>query len=199
MGLSASLDGILTAILIWCLWRSRSPSMDWTNDLIQRMIALTLETVLLTHLCGAIMCIAFLSQPARHRTKTTVFWICLEIITELYALSVVFTINARSFARRTFREASSLPVEAPAQRTSLSVVLAERPLTKIYADPRRLDFAVEGVQDIASFSHHFPDLKGQLLTARQTDEGVEVELMQLSVLPREGDLQGMPMGTTKEL
>jgi hypothetical protein len=38
------------------------------------------------------MCIIFLASPAAHRTKNNLFWVLLEIITELYALSILFTI-----------------------------------------------------------------------------------------------------------
>lgn len=156
MGLSASLDGFLTLTLIRCLWRARSPTFDSTNDVIKRLIALTLETVLLTHICGAIMCVLFLSQPAAHRTKTTAFWIFLEIITELYALSIVFTINARSAARRilTGPKAPTTPIAAS---PAASVPAPRDPQqTRDFRDQRQLDFAVEGYQDIPRFSYHFP-------------------------------------------
>lgn len=155
MGLSASLDGILTLTLIRCLWRARSPTFDSTNDLVRRLIALTLETVLLTHICGAAMCVLFLSQPAAHRTKTTAFWILLEIITELYSLSVVFTINARSAARRTLHGPKAPPTPAPASR-STSPTREEPPPTRDFRDQRQLDFAVEGFQEVPRFSYHFP-------------------------------------------
>ncbi|KAI5449177.1 hypothetical protein NCC49_005263 [Naganishia albida] len=154
MGLSASLDGILTVTLIRCLWRARSPTFDSTNDVIRRLIALTLETVLLTHICGAVMCVLFLSQPAAHRTKTTAFWIFLEIITELYSLSVVFTINARSAARRTLQGPKAPPTPVPARSTSPTAEQA--PPTRDFRDQRQLDFAVEGFQEIPRFSYHFP-------------------------------------------
>ena len=156
MGLSASLDGFLTLTLIRCLWRARSPTFDSTNDVIKRLIALTLETVLLTHICGAVMCVLFLSQPAAHRTKTTAFWIFLEIITELYALSIVFTINARSAARRilTGPKPQTTPMVASPDPSAGPQRGPQQ--TRDFHDQRQLDFAVEGYQDISRFSYHFP-------------------------------------------
>ncbi|KAJ9106440.1 hypothetical protein QFC21_001586 [Naganishia friedmannii] len=203
MGLSALLDGVLTFTLIWCFWRSRSPSVKWTNDLIRRMIALTLETVLLTHICGAVMIITFLSQPSQHRTKTTAFWICLEIITELYALSVVFTINARSSARRMFHGSPPLPAKATAQGTPHLPTNTCQVATTNFADPSRLDFAVEGMQDISRFSYHFPAWTSRGAAASKVGGGVGVgvedELLELSVLPFEGDLELTPIRAIKEL
>lgn len=155
MGLSASLDGFLTLTLIRCLWRARSPTFDNTNDVIKRLIALTLETVLLTHICGAIMCVLFLSQPAAHRTKSTAFWIFLEIVTELYALSIVFTINARSASRRILVGPKPPTTPIPASPT-VSAAPPEPQPTRDFRDQRQLDFAVEGYQDIPRFSYHFP-------------------------------------------
>lgn len=159
MGLSASLDALLTLTLLRALWRARSPTFDTTNDVIRRLIALTLETVLLTHLCGAAMCVLFLSQPAAHRTKTTAFWILLEVITELYALSVVFTINARSGARRTLKGSqNTTPTPAPTPTPGpLAAATDTLPApTRDFRDQRQLDFAVEGFQDVPRFSYHFP-------------------------------------------
>lgn len=41
------------------------------------------------------MCIIFIASPSSHRTKSNFLWVLLEMITELYALSAVFTINSR--------------------------------------------------------------------------------------------------------
>ncbi|KAJ9106442.1 hypothetical protein QFC21_001588 [Naganishia friedmannii] len=203
MGLSASLDGILTITLIRCLWRSRSPSMDRTNDLVRQLITLTLETVLLTHICGAVMCVLFLSQPAQHRTKTTAFWICLEIITELYSLSVVFTINARSSARRTFHGAPTpvAPPPTPALPSTGGEVRAGQDGTAQFVDQRRLDFAVEGMQEFSRFSYHFPATtnRGRAVGKREDDVGVDDdELLELAVLPIKGDLESAPEKGKKE-
>jgi hypothetical protein len=46
------------------------------------------------------MCVVFLSRPAAHRTDLDIFWVLIEIITELYALSMLFTINSRRLVRR---------------------------------------------------------------------------------------------------
>ncbi|KAJ9115323.1 hypothetical protein QFC24_007032 [Naganishia onofrii] len=201
MGLSALLDGLLTTILICCLWRSRSPSLNRTNDLIRQMITLTLETVLLTHICGAVMCVLFLSQPAQHRTKTTAFWICLEIITELYALSIVFTINARSSSRQTFHGAPppSPALATPAQSITQQNIQTGQVTTENFIDPRRLDFVVEGMQDVSRFSYHFPASTAQGAAATDIDEGVEDELLELSVLPLKGNEGSAPMDATKKL
>ncbi|KAJ9124402.1 hypothetical protein QFC22_001202 [Naganishia vaughanmartiniae] len=171
--------------------------MDRTNDLIRQLITLTLETVLLTHICGAVMCVLFLSQPAQHRTKTTAFWICLEIITELYSLSVVFTINARSSARRTFHGAPPTPVAppppTPAQPTLLQDAQDPRVATKNFTDQRRLDFAVEGMQEISRFSYHFPSSTDRVRAAGKSDAGLDDdELLELKVLPMMGDLESAP-------
>lgn len=195
MGLSASLDGILTVTLIRCLWRSRSPSMDRTNDLIRQLITLTLETVLLTHICGAVMCVLFLSQPAQHRTKTTAFWIFLEIITELYSLSVVFTINARSSARRTLHGVptpAAPPPAIPAQPSVHQDTQSGQAATKIFADQRRLDFAVEGMQEVSRFSYHFPAPTNHDGTAGKSEMRVEEDFSELAVLPLKGDLESAP-------
>jgi len=94
MGMSAFTDGVLTLLLITRFVRSKSATTQ-SSSTISRLIALTLETVLLTHIVGASMCIIFLASPAATRTQHPLFWILLEIITELYALSILFTINAR--------------------------------------------------------------------------------------------------------
>lgn len=95
MGMSAFVDGSITLILIIRLRPHRSSS----PFLVKRLITLTLETVLLTHMCGAAMCIIFLASPAKHRTDKDIFWVLIEIITELYALSILFTVNSRRFIR----------------------------------------------------------------------------------------------------
>ncbi|KAJ9094172.1 hypothetical protein QFC19_008022 [Naganishia cerealis] len=200
MGLSATLDGILTITLIRCLWRSRSPSMYRTNDLIRQLITLTLETVLLTHLCGAIMCVLFLTQPAQHRTKTTAFWIFLEVITELYSLSVVFTINARSSARRTFHGSPSPPITPPQPiHQEPNDPPSARVVTNNFADQRRLDFAVEGLQEIPRFTYHFPASTdpGHHAAGKVGNRGKD-DLLELSVLPFTDDLEGATVGLNKE-
>jgi hypothetical protein len=94
MGMSAFTDGALTLLLVTRFVKSKSPTTS-SPSTISRLIALTLETVLLTHIVGASMCIIFLASPPARRTQHPLFWILLEIITELYALSILFTINAR--------------------------------------------------------------------------------------------------------
>jgi hypothetical protein len=103
MGLSAFTDGCLSLVLILRFSRARDPSSPHTSTLLRRLITLTLETVLLTHLAGGIMCILFLTSSAAHRTSSPVFWVLLEIITELYALSMLFTINSRHGVRRSLQ------------------------------------------------------------------------------------------------
>lgn len=103
MGLSATVDGIVTVVLLFCFSKAKSETtFDGTSSLIKKLMGLTMSTVLLTHLCGAAMCVLFLSAPAAHRTKSDPFWVLLEIVTELYALSLLFTINSRSAVRKTF-------------------------------------------------------------------------------------------------
>jgi hypothetical protein len=100
MGLSAFTDGTLTLLLIVRFIRSRPPSTPLSaSSVITRLITLTLETVLLTHIVGASMCVIFLASPPSRRTQHPLFWILLEVITELYALSILFTINARRPAK----------------------------------------------------------------------------------------------------
>lgn len=104
MGLSAITDGTLSVILCCCFFQARRASLQWsTRKIAKRLIALTLETVLLTHIVGAIMCIIFLASPKEHRTKNDLFWVLLEIITELYALSILFTIIHHETIRTTMR------------------------------------------------------------------------------------------------
>jgi hypothetical protein len=191
MGLSASLDGILTFTLIRCLWRARSPTFDSTNDLVRRLITLTLETVLLTHICGAVMCVLFLSQPAAHRTKTTAFWIFLEIITELYSLSVVFTINARSAARRTLHGPKAPPTPVPASRSTSPTTEDPAP-TRDFRDQRQLDFAVEGFQEVPRFSYHFPQNGTGPSRAHKGSqrEDEDVEMKDLGDVEKGGDTKG---------
>jgi hypothetical protein len=92
MGLSALTDGLITFILIFRFSRAQTVA----RSVVRRLVSLTLETVLLTHIVGAAMCILFLASPADRRTQHPLFWILLEIITELYALSMLFTINSRT-------------------------------------------------------------------------------------------------------
>lgn len=100
MGLSAFTDGCLTLLLITRFVRFRSAtSSPRSSGIVSRLIALTLETVLLTHIVGAAMCIIFLASPPARRTQHPLFWVLLEIITELYALSILFTINSRNPAK----------------------------------------------------------------------------------------------------
>jgi hypothetical protein len=106
MGMSAFTDGVLTLLLVTRFVRSKSPTTS-SPSTISRLIALTLETVLLTHIVGASMCIIFLASPAARRTQHPLFWILLEIITELYALSILFTINARKPASDDLCEVNS--------------------------------------------------------------------------------------------
>lgn len=104
MGLSAVTDGVLSVLLVWCFFQARRASHHWsTRKIAKRLIALTLETVLLTHIVGAVMCILFLTAPAAHRTKNDLFWVLLEIILELYALSILFTIIHHESIRKTMR------------------------------------------------------------------------------------------------
>lgn len=94
MAMSAFTDGVLTLLLLTRFVRLKSPTIS-SPSVISRLIALTLETVLLTHIVGASMCIIFLASPPARRTQHPLFWILLEVITELYALSILFTINSR--------------------------------------------------------------------------------------------------------
>jgi hypothetical protein len=97
MGLSALTDGIVTASLLIHFCRVRSQARgSGRKRIVQRLVALTLETVLLTHACAAVMCVLFLASPAHRRTESAAFWVFLGTITELYALSLLFTINSRS-------------------------------------------------------------------------------------------------------
>lgn len=96
MGLSAFTDGTITLLLLLKFRQTYRNS----PRLVTRLTALTLETVLLTHMCGAAMCVIFLASDPKHRTDKDIFWVLIEIITELYALSMLFTINARRDLRR---------------------------------------------------------------------------------------------------
>lgn len=104
--MSAFTDGVLTLLLVTRFVQSKSPTTS-SPSTISRLIALTLETVLLTHIVGASMCIIFLASPPARRTQHPLFWILLEIITELYALSILFTINARKPASDDLYEVNS--------------------------------------------------------------------------------------------
>jgi hypothetical protein len=146
------------------------------------------------------MCVLFLSQPAQHRTKTTAFWICLEIITELYALSIVFTINARSSSRRTLHGA---PPPSPAFATSAQSITQQniqtgQVTTENFVDSRRLDFMVEGMQDVSRFSYHFPASTARGAAVSDFDENMDAELLELPVLPLKGDVESVPTDVTKK-
>ena len=103
MGLTAATDLSITLVLVYRFWQARrSPHSSGSSSLyaaFSKFIALTLETVLLTHLCGAIMCVLFLAAPAAARTRDALFWVLLEVVTELYALSILFTINTYATVR----------------------------------------------------------------------------------------------------
>lgn len=100
MGMSAFTDGVLTLLLVIRFIRTRSSTTSLrSGTIVTRLVSLTLETVLLTHIVGASMCIIFLASPPARRTSHPLFWVLLEIITELYALSILFTINARNPAK----------------------------------------------------------------------------------------------------
>jgi hypothetical protein len=112
MGLSALVDGVITLILVVRLRPHRATS----PRLVKGLLSLTFETVFLTHLCGATMCVIFLASDPKHRTNKDVFWVLIETITELYALSMLFTINARRSLRQpdvTFGSSESGRIEEP--------------------------------------------------------------------------------------
>lgn len=141
MGLSAFTDGTLTAALIYRFHKARRSSVfESTQSLAGRLIALTLETVLLTHLVGGVMCIIFLASPPAHRTDQDMFWVLLEIVTELYALSILFTVNARAKFRRVFGPQS--------EGTEPPIPLSDKVLP---ADQSAIDKQVEGYQGSSPF------------------------------------------------
>lgn len=99
MILSGGMDLLLTICLLLTLKRAKTRSSPLTHPIIHKLQRLTLETVLLTHLMGAAMCVIYLAGDSRWRTGGvggTGFWILLEVIGETWALSIVWTINARS-------------------------------------------------------------------------------------------------------
>ncbi|WWC86525.1 uncharacterized protein L201_001402 [Kwoniella dendrophila CBS 6074] len=152
MGLSAFTDGTITLILVFRFRQARNSVFQSTRTLVKKMIALTLETVLLTHLVGGIMCIIFLASPAAHRTKNDFFWVLLESITELYALSVVFTINSRN---------PTSPKPRGDSITTANTEEKEKPKDAVEEDERNklpinlaqtaLDYHVEGYQGSTPF------------------------------------------------
>ena len=137
MGLSALVDGSITLILVF-KFRPLRPAAP---RLVSRLITLTFETVLLTHLCGAAMCIIFLASDAKHRTDKDIFWILIEIITELYALSMLFTINSRRSIR-----AAEWPSDA-----STITERPDRTDANLEVGVTDVDRRVEGYQGDASF------------------------------------------------
>ncbi|KIR52910.1 hypothetical protein I315_04775 [Cryptococcus gattii Ru294] len=149
MGLSAAIDGCITCMLLYRFSRARHSIFLSTRTLVRRMITLTLSTVLLTHIVGGVMCIIFIASPSSHRTKSNILWVLLEMITELYALSAVFTINSR--------EPPSPPpsLHENEEEEAKSTRGAEFPMTQT-----ALDRQVEGYQGstpfgvrVAFFSH----------------------------------------------
>ncbi|WVQ97295.1 hypothetical protein IAU59_004406 [Kwoniella sp. CBS 9459] len=141
MGLSAVTDGCITLLLVWRFRQARSSVFNSTRTLVKKMIALTLETVLLTHIVGGVMCIIFLASPAAHRTKSDIFWVLLEAITELYALSVVFTINSRPPTAPSTPDSLATGSEVKDDRDQLPPNLAQT----------ALDYHVEGYQGSTPF------------------------------------------------
>ena len=103
MALSAFIDGTMTCILVYKFARARQSTLWSTRKVARRLVALTLETVLLTHIVGATMCILFLVNDPRHRTRNNLFWVLLEVTAELYALSVLFTVMSHERVRRGLR------------------------------------------------------------------------------------------------
>ena len=103
MALSATIDGTLTLILVYKFARARSSALWTTRRVARRLVALTLETILLTHIVGATMCILFLASDKRARTRNNLFWVLLEVMAELYALSVLFTVMSHERTRRGLR------------------------------------------------------------------------------------------------
>lgn len=141
MGLSAFTDGTLTAALVYRFMKARRSSVfESTQSLAARLIALTLETVLLTHLVGGVMCVIFLASPPARRTDQDMFWVLLEIITELYALSILFTINARAKFRRVLGPQS--------EGTEPPIPLSDKVLP---AHQSAIDMQVEGYQGSSPF------------------------------------------------
>ncbi|KAK8866187.1 hypothetical protein IAR55_001338 [Kwoniella newhampshirensis] len=147
MGLSAFIDGSLTIILVYRFSQARRSAFHSTRSLVKRMIALTLETVLLTHMVGGIMCIIFLASPAAHRTHSDIFWVLLEIVTELYALSVVFTVNSR---------APTTPPSSSSGNDSYSDVQSDKP--PLPSTGSALDRHVEGYQGSQPFGVRILDI-----------------------------------------
>ncbi|WWD17608.1 hypothetical protein CI109_102049 [Kwoniella shandongensis] len=145
MGLSAFIDGSLTLILVYRFSQARKSVFHSTRSLVKRMIALTLETVLLTHMVGGVMCIIFLASPAAHRTQSDIFWVLLEVVTELYALSVVFTINSRT------------PTSPPSSANSStedkekSIELEDKDQRELPSTESAIDRHVEGYQGSQPF------------------------------------------------
>jgi len=76
---------------------------------ITKLVKLTMETFLLTHIVEATMVVIYLTSNPMKRTGSPVFWILLEVITELYALSVLFTVNSRK--KREERDETSTDLE----------------------------------------------------------------------------------------
>ncbi|OCF32826.1 hypothetical protein I316_05462 [Kwoniella heveanensis BCC8398] len=141
MGLSAVTDGCITLLLVWRFRQARNSVFYSTRTLVKKMIALTLETVLLTHIVGGVMCVIFLASPAAHRTKSDIFWVLLEAVTELYALSVVFTINSRPPTVPSTPDSLATDSEAKDGREQLPQHLGQT----------ALDYHVEGYQGSTPF------------------------------------------------
>jgi hypothetical protein len=141
MGLSALTDGAVTLALIYRFSKARASGQSATRSIARSLIALTLETVLLTHVVGGIMCIVFLASPADHRTNNELFWVLLEIVTELYALSVLFTINSRARVRKVLKGPDH----------SSSVEIDSKPPETVDFGQTALDRRVEGYQGSTPF------------------------------------------------
>ena len=96
-------------------------------------LQLTLETVFLTHLVGLVMVVLFLSK----RTSTNAFWILLELVTELYALSVLFTLNSRQSMRQSFVGTRGGLRTIPMTQPGVQVV--EQPVQAELSEGKELD------------------------------------------------------------
>ena len=100
------------------------------------------------------MCILFLIAPKEHRTKSDLFWVLLEVITELYALSILFTIIQHESVRSGMKEVYPIVEAGPVQlsiggQTQLDRIVegypseGDSPLSPQCVTPMRVEYFTE--------------------------------------------------------
>ncbi|KAI0030851.1 hypothetical protein K488DRAFT_87392 [Vararia minispora EC-137] len=85
---SAAADILITVVLVWYLRRQKS-GYSWTDDVVDRIIRLTVQTGMVTAIVACIDCVLYLASPdAYHLTFNF-------MLAKLYTNSLLSSLNAR--------------------------------------------------------------------------------------------------------